>query len=580
MLASRRILGLALAATLISVPTSAQFGTILEMAPSDALASLDLGYGTAQTLELPQAVTGHTVFEVQLDGAVQTLEVWPHSMRSANFQLLTDEGGELAPVPAPAITTFRGVVSGYPESVVAGSLVDGRMSATILLAPSAPMWGIQSVEGLQGEHVVYDSGDSLALDTTCGTVGADVRDHDHSGRDEPQILLGQVQKVCEIGIDADVEFYNSNGSSVNNTENDIENIMNAVEAIYDSQFGILYEITTIIVRTTESDPYSSTSSSTLLNQFQNHWNSSQGSVQRDVAHLFTGKNLSGSTIGIAYLNVICNIGSAYGLSQSKYTSNFNNRVALTAHEIGHNWSANHCNGTSDCKIMCSSLGGCGAVTSFGTQASGSINNKKNSSNCLSDPPAGVPPTLVNVVPNSTMVLSGEVVTLLGADLNGISSIELGGVTLTGSDVHVVDSTEAWFIQPIPAFQGATTVTATNNAGTSNGKAFTFLAQDPPKLTAPTLAFPGIIDLDYSYAAGANDTGYLLINLDGATFPYNGYNILFNATILLSGSLGPSGAQQISFVIPASASGLTVRSQLVAFGPGFQGASSAVSTLIF
>lgn len=574
-----RTLGLALAVSLISVPVSAQLGTMIEMAPSDALAQLDLGYGTAQTLELPQAVTGNTVFDVEIDGVTRTLEVWPHSMRSSDFQLLTDESGELAPVAAPAITTFRGVVSEFPESVVAGSLVDGKMTATILLVQGAPMWGIQAVEGLDGEHVVYDAGDNLAQDTTCGVADSDHRDHDHDDRDAPQILLGQVQKVCEIGIDSDVEFYNKNGNSVAATENDIENIMNAVEAIYDSQFGILYEITTIIVRTQETDPYSSTSSGTLLNQFQNHWNSSQGSVQRDVAHLFTGKNINGGTIGIAYLNVICNIGSAYGLSESRYTNNFNNRVALTAHELGHNWAAGHCNGTSDCKIMCSSLGGCGAVTSFGNQASNSIQNKKNSSGCLSDPPAGVPPTITNISPNSSMVLSGETITVLGSDLNGISSIDVGGVSITGSAINVVNSTEVTFSTPIPTALGNSTLTATNNAGTSNGQSFSIVAQVPPKLTATGFALTSN-DFEWTYGAGAGDTAYLNISLGQQTFPYQGYNILLNFTTLLAGPLGANGVQELSFPIPASASGLNVRSQVVVFSPNFDGASNITSTLIF
>ena len=45
-------------------------------------------------------------------------------------------------------------------------------------------------------------------------------------------------------------------------------MINAVEVIYDNTAEILYEITVIYVKTAEPDPYSSTSSGTLLDQFK------------------------------------------------------------------------------------------------------------------------------------------------------------------------------------------------------------------------------------------------------------------------------------------------------------------------
>ena len=65
-------------------------------------------------------------------------------------------------------------------------------------------------------------------------------------------------KVADIAFDTDVEFYSLNGDSVANTVADIEDVMNGVSMIYENQLGISYEITTIIVRTTEPDPYSAT----------------------------------------------------------------------------------------------------------------------------------------------------------------------------------------------------------------------------------------------------------------------------------------------------------------------------------
>ena len=59
-----------------------------------------------------------------------------------------------------------------------------------------------------------------------------------------------------IGIDADFEFFQENGGSVNNTVADIENVMNATAEVYeDLSISITHEISILIVRTTSSDPY-------------------------------------------------------------------------------------------------------------------------------------------------------------------------------------------------------------------------------------------------------------------------------------------------------------------------------------
>ena len=97
----------------------------------------------------------------------------------------------------------------------------------------------------------------------------------------------------------------------------------------------------------------------------------------------TGRNLSGSVIGIAYLGVICNQTGAYGLSESRFSSNYGARVGLTAHELGHNWSSAHCNSNPPCKIMCSGLGGCdGDLSEFGNFARSAIFGFSNNADCL------------------------------------------------------------------------------------------------------------------------------------------------------------------------------------------------------
>jgi hypothetical protein len=80
--------------------------------------------------------------------------------------------------------------------------------------------------------------------------------------------------------------------------------------------------------------------STMLSELRTYWNANRTNVARDVVHMWTGRDMTGSTIGIAYVGVVCNAPTyAYGISQ-RYTST-PQRYVLTAHEIGHNFSACH-----------------------------------------------------------------------------------------------------------------------------------------------------------------------------------------------------------------------------------------------
>jgi plastocyanin len=122
-------------------------------------------------------------------------------------------------------------------------------------------------------------------------------------------------------------------------------VINNVNQQYESQVLLRHEITTIIIRDNSNDPYTSSDAGTLLNQFRTEWNNNQGGIQRDVAHLFTGKN-TGSTIGIAWLGVVCYTSQAYSLVQSDCCGSLGCTTDLSAHELGHNWNADHQNSPS------------------------------------------------------------------------------------------------------------------------------------------------------------------------------------------------------------------------------------------
>ncbi|MDG1983415.1 MAG: M12 family metallo-peptidase, partial [Planctomycetota bacterium] len=139
--------------------------------------------------------------------------------------------------------------------------------------------------------------------------------------------------------------YQDYGSSTTAASNRIQTVVNTMNLQYEGEVAITHAITTTLVRTSSNQPYTSADASTLLTQFRSEWNANQGSIQRDVAQLFTGKSIIGGTIGIAWVGAVCS-SFAYGMVESDFNGSFASATDLSAHELGHNWNASHCSCTS------------------------------------------------------------------------------------------------------------------------------------------------------------------------------------------------------------------------------------------
>lgn len=373
------------------------------------------------------------------------LELTQFSMRAPDFQVFVQDEAGIRAVAAPPVRTVRGQIAGIDDSRVIGSISNGQFTGKIQGGPGETWINVTPLEqfepGADGrQHVVLASSEIDLSEFECGVDDAFLISQ---GLDpislevlppEPALPGGAVtpngaadatKRPAEAGaalsidpidghafelqpegviddrtdllIDADFQFFTQSGSSVFNTVNDIENVMAGVDDVYQRDVDIAWEITGILVRTSSADnPYTSNNAETLLCQFVAEWNSGAlTTIRRDVTHLFTGRSLSGTTIGIAFNGVICNVSAgnpcggtqnlAYGLSESRFSGVFDARVSLTAHEIGHNYNAGHCTGGS-CHIMCASVNGCGGTIGpdliFGPTATSQIVSFRNTRNCL------------------------------------------------------------------------------------------------------------------------------------------------------------------------------------------------------
>ncbi|MGA0419754.1 MAG: M12 family metallo-peptidase [Phycisphaerales bacterium] len=375
---------------------------------------LDLRDRRIAPIVLPDGQPIEAIVEIPAPDGLLTLELTRYANRAANFRVLEDRGdGELHEIEAPPVKTYRGHVVGDPESTVWATIDNGRFWATVqregfedlVIEPVDPL---AVFRGRALPHFVFESSAVVPDGRGCGNDLFDMDPHgfgDGAPGDQGGIA-GANEYLVEIGIDSDYEFFQKNGSNVANTVNDIESIMNGVNTVYRRDVGIFYEITTIIVRSGSNDGYSGTTNiETLLCEFRNRWNSApETSIQRDMAQMFSGKSMQGSVIGLAWLGVVCNdsgsgCGSfgnlAYSVVESRYTTSYNLRVSLSAHEMGHNWNSDHCSGGT-CHIMCASNNGCGGVVGsnlkFGPSSISTITSYRNQLSCdtLLPPPSDLP----------------------------------------------------------------------------------------------------------------------------------------------------------------------------------------------
>jgi hypothetical protein len=138
--------------------------------------------------------------------------------------------------------------------------------------------------------------------------------------------------------------------------------LNIVEGIFSSQLGLLVLATDVRLMPAIDDPFTSTTGGTLLEQLSSYRTSTPAVRARGLAHLVTGKDLDGTTAGIAYVGTVCDAKFGVSLSQQAFGTTIS--ALIMAHELGHNFGAAHdgepgtpCAAMTGGYIMASSVSG-------------------------------------------------------------------------------------------------------------------------------------------------------------------------------------------------------------------------------
>ena len=381
-------------------------------------------------------------FSVKTSHGEFAMQLSPNDLRASDYvaqEIAAD--GVTRKLPRTPVNTYKGSVQGSPKAQARVTVTENSVEGAIITG--GERYFIQPARALskqarEDEFVFYNGEDVAKEAGTCGVTLADevaARTSSQINKVEKSASVFAAEalnipvpgltplKVARLATDADAEYVSALGSAaLANAQ--IMSVMNLIDGIYQVEIGITFQVVFQNTWTNAgTDPYSSTDPVLLLDQFSTHWNSNFTNVQRSLAHLWTGKNVDGSTVGIASVGVVCKFpDSAYGFSQRFPVDALNpitaQTVTVTAHEMGHNFSASHTDDPedvpSDVKQTCDETimnGSVGPGSSFCPFSRSQIIGHVNANaSCLPDStlPAPAPSCVETSINTTGVVTSGTI----------------------------------------------------------------------------------------------------------------------------------------------------------------------------
>lgn len=239
------------------------------------------------------------------------------------------------PIDVPLGAHYRGVIKGVPGSLAAISVFDGEIAGVF----SAPRVGNYVIGKLQAagarEHILYNDKDLVtAADFACATE-EDGRGY-HAEQLLPQPATRALTDCIRVYYEVDADIVTGKGGAAGATSY-ITSAFNQVAILYANE-SLNFTLSQVFCHTTS--PYTGTTSSAMLSQFQTRTSAING----DLGHLVSYKASGGIAAGFAGL---CNSNVDNKLCFSNIYSTFSNvptyswTIMVMTHEMGHLVGSRH-----------------------------------------------------------------------------------------------------------------------------------------------------------------------------------------------------------------------------------------------
>jgi Reprolysin family propeptide./Reprolysin (M12B) family zinc metalloprotease. len=276
-------------------------------------------------------------FNVDLEPAV-----WVNKDIKAYYD---DENGKVKEMKMDPIYQYTGHVVGYPESTVCFTLDDEVVLGWIEI--NDEMYVIEQVGWVLDKntkevtYVIYKNSDTEY--TGPDPSGDDIIGEAAGLESIPETTdesVGTRSTSVYVLAAYDTEFnnkYSSPGTEIYNMFSQTKT------AFSESYIGVNLVLDGYYYMTS----LTSTDSNDLVYEFRNEASSARDSANSDLAFLYSGKEFDDTEIGEAFVYYNGDSDRAYGVGQmtsagiSSYQATFSQRCTLTAHELGHNFGAEH-----------------------------------------------------------------------------------------------------------------------------------------------------------------------------------------------------------------------------------------------
>ena len=245
-------------------------------------------------------------------------------------------------------TAYTGRLRDHPESwarVVLGST-----------GPSGLIWDGATLYGVEAPNdslVDADASTIFRLDDVYvppGTLACGAGSAPMSGMQMLATLVTEATALAaegallnlDIGTVADFEFSEAKADP----STAILTRINNVDGIFSEQVGVQITVEEIQVFTEADDPFTASDASDLLMELATYRNATPAQNTLGLTHLFTGRDLADTTVGVAYFGALCSRNFGAGLTESRVLGAALESL-IAAHEIGHNFGAPH-DGEDEC----------------------------------------------------------------------------------------------------------------------------------------------------------------------------------------------------------------------------------------
>jgi len=251
--------------------------------------------------------------------------------------------------------------------------------------------------------------------------------------------------VSEISMSAigDYEFTSAKGGDATATVA-IATRLNNVDGFFSEQLGVQINVQLIETHASAADPFGDTLvADNLLSELSEYRLQTPAHKARGLTHLYTGRNLDTTTVGIAWRGTLCDDYFGAGLSQSGNDPFVDSLIA--AHEIGHNFGAQHdgeagspCAAETGQFIMSPSING---SQQFSACSIGIMQNEAAAASCVAAlPTVDVSIALQNPVASMLLGASNEFVYTIAS--NGTVDVAAVSAEFTLPDNLTLDAVTA------------------------------------------------------------------------------------------------------------------------------------------